>query len=649
MVLFGLWLGHARSGGPAEGYVVAGVIALFGLAGIAAWIGYLFDENVARPILALSADLETRSKSQVSADIDPGSARHLGELADASRAVHAALEEARTSLEQALADKTALLARDKSLLEALLRELADGVLVVSPDGRILLYNRVAAALLGPLGLDRPLDRYLRTDPIRAAIERLASKADGAESAVFLTSPVSGSQTFTGTVSAVELAAGRTGHVLHFRDMTEDLRVHGELERLLRRTIEGARRSASAMGAVLDVFEAVPDMAADDRATFDTSLRQELARLTDVLAVSAAREQTLSSAHWPIRDLGVQQIFDAVLLRVPSDLKIVPSDAVALCDGYAVTETLSHIAQALVSRPATDDLCLSAEKTSGDVRLYLSWRGPTLALGDLEDWLSNPVATAYGDYSGRDALTAHRSDAWVEPVEGGARIVLPLAAADTPSRLHAPGLQQFYDFDLPGTADPDLGRRQLSELAFTVFDTETTGLDPMRDAVVQIAGVRIVGGRLLRSEEFDRLVNPGRAIPPSSTEIHGISDDMVADAASFDAIADEFLQFAEGSVLVAHNAAFDMAFLHRRVRESGGTLSMPVLCTGLLSSRLFSHSGDHTLDGLAARCGIEIETSLRHTALGDALATAEIFLKLIPLLEDRGLHSLDACLTWQSAR
>ncbi|MXY32843.1 MAG: 3'-5' exonuclease [Boseongicola sp. SB0664_bin_43] len=648
LVEIGLWLGHARSDGRSEGYVIAGVFAVFGLAGMAAWVGYLFDERVARPMLALSAALLTRAKSQVTTEIDTGSARYVGELAEAAKAVHAALEEARASLDRALAEKTVRMASDKALLEALLRELADGVVVISPDGRILLYNRVAAALLGPLGLDRPLERYLRTDPVLAAIERQGARDGVGGSTLFLTSPVRGNKIFSGTVSVVELGDRHIGHVLHYRDMTEDLRVHGEHERLLRRTIEGARRPASAMGAVLDVIEAVPDMRAGERARFNAALREELERLTGMLADSAAEEQALNASHWPIRELAVQQVFDALLVRASEHLEALPSDAVARCDGYAVTEILAHVAQQLAAKPGHESLALSAADKGDEVHLHLTWRGPTLALGELDAWLSKPVATAYGDYTGRDALAAHRSDVWVEPVDRGARIVLPLAAAHAPGRLHTPAPVQFYDFGLQAHADRDLGPRRLSELTYTVFDTETTGLDANRDAVVQIAGVRIVGGRLLRDEVFDRLVNPGRGIPAVASEVHGISDAMVADAPDFDEIAREFLFFAEGSVLVAHHAAFDMAFLNRQRSHAGEKLSVPVLCTALLSSRLFAHSNDHTLDGLAARCGVDVESTLRHTALGDSLATAEAFQKLIPLLEALGIQTLDAALTWQRA-
>jgi len=643
----GLWLGHARGGGSTESYLIAGLVAAFGLAGLAAWIGFLFDENVAKPILSLSADLVTRARSDVSHDLDTESARHLDELADAARTVQTALAEARASLEQVLAEQTARIARDKALLEALLRELADGVVVVSSDGRILLYNRAAAILLGSLGLDRPLSRYLRTDPVMAAIDRLTTKAGSGGAATFLTSPTSGSQIFTGTVSAVEFEGDLIGHVLHFRDMTEDLRVHGDLERLLTRTIEGARRPISAIGAVLDTLEVAPDLPPEDRARFEASLREERDRLAEVLAKSAAEEAAINAMHWPIRTLDVQQIFDVLQQQMQQAVTISATDAIARCDGFAVTEILARILRELSDRAGYDGLTLSAEQTAGEVRLLLSWQGGTLPLGDLEAWLSDPVAVAYGDYSGREALAAHRSDIWVEPAEAGARIVLPLRAASAIESRSAAEPLGFYDFDLPSHAGTELGSRPLADLAYTVFDTETTGLNTDRDAVVQIAGIRIVGNRPRYEETFDRLVNPGRAIPLATTKIHGIDDAMVADAPPFIDVAGTFLDFAEGSVLIAHHAAFDMAFLNRAAQQAGATLTVPVLCTALLSSRLFQHSGDHTLDGLAARCGIDIESELRHTALGDSIATAEVFLKLIPLLEAAGIKTLDDALAWQS--
>jgi DNA polymerase-3 subunit epsilon len=645
----GLWLGHARAGGPAEGYVIAGIVAGFGLTGLAAWIGLLFDENVAKPILALSAELETRAQSDVAADIDARPARYLGALAPAAQSIHAALEETRTSLESALAEKMAAMERDKALLEALLRELADGVVVTSADGRILLYNREAAALLGPLGLDRRLSRFLRPDPVTDAVKRLEEGAGGEEreQASFLTATTDGDRILSGAVSNVTLDSDRLGHVLLFRDTTEDLRTHEELERLLRDMIEGVRRPTSAMSAVLDVVGAVPDMPAEDRAGFDASLREELARLSATLDEAAAREGAIGSSHWPIREIAAQQILDALALRISAEVRVVASSAFARCDGFAVTEILSRLAEAVTADPARGALALHADVDGAEIRLVMGWQGPPLPVGELEALLDQPIAPAYGAYTGRDALKAHRSDVWVEPAEAGARIILPLEAAGVQPPRRAPGAMDFYDFNLPAAVDPELENRPLSELSFVVFDTETTGLDPDRDEVVQMSGIRVLGGRLLRGETFDRLVNPGRPIPQGATEIHGIPDSMVAGAPAFPEVAADFAGYSEGSVLVAHHAAFDLAFLTRLKAAGGPAIERPALCTAQLSFRLFSHAEDHTLDGLAERFGIEIPDRLRHTALGDAVATAEVFLKMIPLLEARNIHTLRAALDWQA--
>lgn len=80
----GLWLAQARYGGPVEGYVLAGLVGGFALAGLAAWVGFLFDQNLARPILGLASDLETRARTEVDAQIDPTPARYLGALAPAA-------------------------------------------------------------------------------------------------------------------------------------------------------------------------------------------------------------------------------------------------------------------------------------------------------------------------------------------------------------------------------------------------------------------------------------------------------------------------------------------------------------------------------------------------------------------------------------
>lgn len=650
IVALGLWLGYSRADdGIQEALMIAGLVSLFGIVGLAVWVGYLFDMNVARPILALSAELHTRAKSEVSVDIDKGTARYLGALAPAAQAIHEALEDTRESLESALAEKLAVMTRDKALLEALLRELKDAVLVVSADGRILMYNRAAVALLGPLGLDRPLSQVVPTEPVMSAVAHLetAPHWDKTAHAGFLTAAKRDGRILAGAVSNVSFSEDRIGHVLMFRDRTDDLRVHGELEHLLRQMIEAVRRPASAIAAMLDVVEQVPDMQGDRRSEIRDAMRSELSRLSNAIETASEGEARAYRAMWPIRDVSVGQIFKAMDLHLPEAVSSRDEGEVVTCDGFAITEVLSNVVHSMMAEAGRSNPRMYAEAQDNEVLLCIAWDGKQVPIAELEQWLDHPIAPAYGRYTGRDALVAHKTDMWVENAEDGPRIVLPLKNG-TASGQDAPDLPfEFYDFNLTAKIDAELEDRPLRDVPYIVFDTETTGLDTNRDEVVQISAVRILGGRLLGGENFDQLVNPGRAIPKASEEIHGISDQMVSDAPPFSEVADHFKTYCDGSVLVAHHAAFDMAFLGRLKAAGGPAIDNAALCTARLSLQLFPHEADHTLDGLAKRFGIQIPSEKRHTALGDSIATAEVLLKMLPLLEERGVTTLRDALEFQN--
>ena len=183
----------------------------------------------------------------------------------------------------------------------------------------------------------------------------------------------------------------------------------------------------------------------------------------------------------------------------------------------------------------------------------------------------------------------------------------------------------------------------------VFDTETTGLDTKTDDVVQMAGVRILRNHILVEDEFETLVAPRRKIPPSSTKIHGITDDMVIGAPHFPEAVRGFLDYVDDAVVVAHNAGFDMAFVNREAGEACQNHNDRVLCTAQLSQALDPQINDHTLDAIALRYGVEIDEARRHTALGDAYMTAKVFQKMLPMLEDREITTLEHVLEFQGTR
>ncbi|WP_273521366.1 3'-5' exonuclease [Rhodosalinus sediminis] len=214
-------------------------------------------------------------------------------------------------------------------------------------------------------------------------------------------------------------------------------------------------------------------------------------------------------------------------------------------------------------------------------------------------------------------------------DGSALLILDETAALAPEDARP----IVYDFTLLERApEPVLERRALRDLACVVLDTETTGLDPERDALVQIAAVRVLGAKPVPGERFETLVNPGRRIPPTATRVHGIGDAHVAEAPDVAEAVARLGDFARDAVIVAHNAPFDLRFLTR----AGGDWRHPVLDTVLLSAVLFGTGEAHSLDALCARLGVEIPEDRRHTAMGDTEATAEAFCRMLPMLEAKGL-------------
>jgi DNA polymerase-3 subunit epsilon len=218
-------------------------------------------------------------------------------------------------------------------------------------------------------------------------------------------------------------------------------------------------------------------------------------------------------------------------------------------------------------------------------------------------------------------------------------VLPVATPEVSQdeeRARGKGRPEYYDFDLFNFEDQSIDLdRKLSELTYTVFDTETTGLEPSNgDEIIQIGAARIVNNRLLRQEVFDQLVDPECPLKPESIPIHGITEDMVRGQPNIDVVLPAFHEFCEDTVLIAHNAAFDMRFLQLKEERTGIRFSQPVLDTLLLSAVVHPNQESHKLDVILERLGIQIDS--RHNALEDSLATGEVFIKMIPLLEEKGI-------------
>lgn len=196
-----------------------------------------------------------------------------------------------------------------------------------------------------------------------------------------------------------------------------------------------------------------------------------------------------------------------------------------------------------------------------------------------------------------------------------------------------GVEAYLVDDLTDIA-PGAGNEKLSD-TFTVFDIETTGLSPVKDRIIEIGAVKVKDGKI--GETFASFVNPGMKLGFNTTKLTGITDDMLADAPSVGEILPEFLKFAKGSVLVAHNASFDVGFIKQKSSELGLSFDGVYADTVAMARVLMPNISKFKLDNVAKHLGVSLDR--HHRAVDDAMAAAEIFVKFTRILADKGIFTL----------
>ncbi len=196
-----------------------------------------------------------------------------------------------------------------------------------------------------------------------------------------------------------------------------------------------------------------------------------------------------------------------------------------------------------------------------------------------------------------------------------------------------GVEAYLVDDLKEIVTGDQG--QDLDADFVVFDIETTGFSPVNNRIIEIGAVKVEQGKI--TDRFSTFVNPDVPIPFEIEKLTSINDSMVVDAPMIDEVLPEFLKFCEGCVLVAHNASFDMSFIMENCRRLGYSDRFTYVDTVGIARVLLPHQAKHTLDAVAKTLGVSLEN--HHRAVDDAEATAEIFVKFIPMLQENGAETL----------
>lgn len=568
-----------------------------------------------------------------------------------------ALRVARRDARKAAQVETARVDAQKGWLESILQGLTEGVVVCNRQHRIMLYNEAAVALVGApetVGLGRDLGGVLALGPIRHSLGRLETRhaeepdAPMELSAPFVCATADRARMLHGRMALLtDPGGGVTGYLMTLVDMSGELALLARGDGVRRALTRDLRGMVGNLRAAAETMTAFPEMPAADRSAFEAVVLEESARISATLDDLGAEIRGHMLGRWPMADIYSADLvrmmepalaergLKATLVGLPLWLH---GDSLSL---LAALETLVGLVH-----EATGATAFEVEPMLGDKRVYLDlgWEGAPISAGMLEGWLDLPCGEGAETQRLRDVLERHGSEPW-STADGPerARLRLPLLASERAQFQPKPRPQaprpEFYDFGLMKAhqGDEKLAARRLRDLEFVVFDCEMTGLNPTGgDEIVQIGAVRVVQGRVLTGEGFERLVNPGRPIPPASIKFHGVTDADVADKPGIREVLPEFRAYVADAVMVGHNAAFDMKFLSLKERATGVRFDNPVFDTMLVSSLLDGAEEDHSLDGLCERYGVTIAG--RHSALGDTVATAQLLIKLMDRLEVRGLNT-----------
>jgi DNA polymerase-3 subunit epsilon len=527
--------------------------------------------------------------------------------------------------------------KERNLLAAIMSELPQGVVICNKSGRILLFNSLAKKIFSPrtsahgtenfIGLGRSvfhlLDKKLIGHAVGEIQERLNSQKKSVSS--FFITPI-----YTGDLISVEAIpildndSAMTGFILTVQDISPDIQKYETIDTQL--------------------------------SEFQATLEKEIGTSSDRVEKKYHRVSTiirdLSLLRLPLTTLNLKNFLRTLQKKMGHECDIRINifndqwNKRLLADAYSLTRAFIFLFQNLSRLLAQTEFNLVISYPASAIGFAISWDETVCPLVDIDAIMHHRINALPGF-----GYVLKFNNARIELVSPdkytcfGINIIAKAGKKSLlPFKKRAPVMAgsrpEFYDFDLFTVDNPskNLLDTSLKEISYTVFDTETTGLNPDGgDEIVSIGAVRIVNNRIVYQDFFEELVNPNRDIPMKSYQIHGINYEMVMGKDPIERVLPRFRQFAEDTVLLGHNIAFDMKMLKVKEKTTGIRFNNPTLDTLLLSAVLHPVHEQHDIENIAKRLGVNIIG--RHTALGDAITTAEIFKRLIPILNSNGILTL----------
>ncbi len=582
--------------------------------------------------------------------------------------------EKQATIEQSIARQLQLarnaVETEKDILAALLEGLPQGVLVCNVAGRIVFYNRKMKTLFARqegrepqwIGLGRSVFEIVEEALIERALERIGHRLYGSKSIVserFLMGGRSKLAVPAEILPVLDSQYHITGFIIYIEDSVARFKKEQELFTNLQAWQHQLTQSLSVIKTAAELLKENSLESDHDRRQLIQILHHESNLAAEKVSKNNIINTWYPNRPWPLTAINAGEWSRYLVHRAGEVIKIelqietVDLKAQISIDMYHLTNGLLFVLQQIGQQSGVREIHGRFYQSDAWLYLELLWEGPCLSVENLKNWKETIpcIQDVQFDISLGDILTYHGAKLWLQRHHvangcAGLRFLIPalerseMASSDGYVTILPDSRPEYYDFNLFQQAGqtPEWDQRPLTDLTCTVLDTETTGLDPQGgDEIISIGAVRIVNGRILREERFDQLINPNRHLPWASVKYHGIRPEMLNHKPTIEQVLPMFYQFVKNTVMIGHNVAFDMRMLQLKEASTGIKFINPVLDTLLLSAIVHPAHNDHSLNAIAERLGVRIVG--RHTALGDAIGTGQIFLKLIPLLTNIGIANL----------
>jgi DNA polymerase-3 subunit epsilon len=519
--------------------------------------------------------------------------------------------------------------QERQMLAAVVAGFPQGLIVCNSQGDILLYNTRAQELITPcehqdeysslsccfLGLGRPLETIIPDHIIEQAQKELTRQTEN--------------KTRT------------TGYTFFIPELNE---------KFLKANMVAIRDHRGEMSGF---FLIISEISLKGTQNDTTALHPEPAGINEL------------KKNWPCAPIMINDLLNslAVQTRPLPTITMAYHTAPLIISGEisSLHKAFHCLLSAFFQRAGLQHVDCTLSTTGSNIIVLFSLPNNTITKEQWLSWQEIPIFHPKESYPIRfkDILELHKAQTHMhkpKDCESGVHLEIVFQEYKDTQGSYVTGTS-FPGTELPGHVfecgllshpcpKSKLNSLSLDTLAYTVIDLETTGLNPDKgDEIISISAVRILQNRILHEEIFQHLVNPRRTIPEQSIEIHGIEPELLEVQPGIEDVLPLFHRFTQHTVLVAHCAFFDLGFLKKKETKAGIHFDNLVLDTYCLSHLVHPHQQDHRLEAIAKR--LDVPLLSRHTSFGDALTTAEIFLKLIPLLKQQGINTPEqACLASQ---